>query len=68
MSLQGDYDDQNIFAKIIRGEAPCVKIFEDDVAIAFMDIFPRPRGIVSSCPRSLRATCWNYLKRPPRRR
>jgi len=44
MSLHGDYDDQNIFAKIIRGEAPCVKLFEDDVAIAFMDIFPQAKG------------------------
>ena len=44
MSLHGAYDDQNIFAKIIRGEAPCVKIFEDEVAIAFMDIFPQSRG------------------------
>jgi histidine triad (HIT) family protein len=44
MSLHGEYDDQNIFAKIIRGEAPCVKIFEDEVAIAFMDIFPQSKG------------------------
>ncbi len=44
MSLHGDYDEQNIFAKIIRGEAPCVKLFEDDVAIAFMDIFPQAKG------------------------
>ena len=44
MSLTGNYDDQNIFAKILRGEAPCVKIFEDDAAIAFMDIFPQSPG------------------------
>lgn len=44
MSLHGEYDDQNIFAKIIRGEAPCVKIFEDEVAVAFMDIFPQSKG------------------------
>jgi histidine triad (HIT) family protein len=44
MSLHGTYDDQNIFAKIIRGEAPCVKLFEDDVAIAFMDVFPQSHG------------------------
>lgn len=44
MSLHGEYDDQNIFAKIIRGEAPCVKIFEDEVAIAFMDLFPQSTG------------------------
>ncbi|MEE2525141.1 HIT family protein [Hyphobacterium sp. HN65] len=44
MSLSGSYDDQNIFAKILRGEAPCVKIFEDDAVIAFMDIFPQSPG------------------------
>lgn len=38
------YDDQNIFAKILRGELPCYKIFEDDVALAFMDIMPRTQG------------------------
>lgn len=44
MSLSGTYDDQNIFAKIIAGEAPAIKIFEDDVAVAFMDIFPQSPG------------------------
>jgi|SRR5579872_4145841 histidine triad (HIT) family protein len=38
------YDTNNIFAKILRGEAPCVKVFEDDVAFAFMDIMPRGDG------------------------
>ena len=31
-----DYDDGNIFAKILRGEIPSAKVYEDDVAIAFM--------------------------------
>jgi histidine triad (HIT) family protein len=38
------YDPNNIFAKILRGEAPCVKVYEDDVAFAFMDIMPRGEG------------------------
>lgn len=38
------YDPQNIFAKILRGEIPCHKIMEDDVALAFMDIMPRANG------------------------
>ena len=38
------YDPNNIFAKILRGEAPCVKVFEDEVAFAFMDIMPRAEG------------------------
>ena len=38
------YDDQNIFAKILRGDLPCAKIHEDDRTLAFMDIMPRSPG------------------------
>ena len=38
------YDDSNIFAKILRGEIPCHKVYEDEVAFAFMDIMPRSEG------------------------
>ncbi len=34
------YDDQNIFAKILRGEIPCTKLYEDEYALAFPDINP----------------------------
>jgi len=44
MSLDGRYDADNIFAKIIRGEIPCVKVFEDDQVLVFMDVFPQARG------------------------
>jgi histidine triad (HIT) family protein len=44
MSLDGAYDDQNIFAKIIRGEIPAAKIYEDARVLAFMDVFPQSRG------------------------
>ncbi len=40
------YDPNNIFAKIIRGEIPCVKLFEDDKTLAFMDVMPRADGHV----------------------
>jgi histidine triad (HIT) family protein len=36
----GDYDDGNVFAKILRGEIPCKKVFEDDFSLAFRDINP----------------------------
>ena len=36
-----EYDDQNIFAKILRGESPCRKVFEDEWALAFDDINPQ---------------------------
>jgi diadenosine tetraphosphate (Ap4A) HIT family hydrolase len=35
------YDDSNIFAKILRGEIPCKKVFEDEWALAFHDINPQ---------------------------
>ena len=44
MSLDGDYDEDNIFAKIIRGDIPAAKVFEDAHVLAFMDVFPQSRG------------------------
>jgi len=38
------YDDQNVFAKILRGEMPCFRLYEDDDTLAFMDIMPRADG------------------------
>jgi histidine triad (HIT) family protein len=38
------YDNQNIFAKIIRGEMPCFKVYEDAHTLAFMDIMPQAEG------------------------
>ena len=40
MTLHAPYDSDNIFAKILRGELPNVTVYEDDVALAFMDVFP----------------------------
>jgi histidine triad (HIT) family protein len=44
MSLDGAYDGDNIFAKIIRGEIPAAKVFENTETLAFMDAFPQSRG------------------------
>jgi histidine triad (HIT) family protein len=55
MSLVGDYDGNNIFAKILRGEAPSVKIFENDEVIAFMDIFPQSQGHCLVVPKNTQA-------------
>jgi histidine triad (HIT) family protein len=38
------YDENNIFAKILRGELPAYKVYEDDRALAFLDIMPRAPG------------------------
>jgi histidine triad (HIT) family protein len=35
------YDSNNVFAKILRGEVPCKKVYEDDQVLAFHDIFPK---------------------------
>jgi histidine triad (HIT) family protein len=40
------YDSNNIFAKILRGEAPCIKLYEDEATLAFMDIMPQADGHV----------------------
>ncbi len=44
MSIPGAYDEANVFAKILRGEIPSVKIFEDADVLAFMDAFPQSKG------------------------
>ncbi len=38
------YDPQNVFAKILRGEIPAHQVYEDDIALAIMDIMPRAEG------------------------
>jgi histidine triad (HIT) family protein len=50
--LTVDYDTQNVFAKILRGELPAHKVFEDEVALAFMDIMPRADGHVLVIPKT----------------
>ncbi len=45
------YDHNNIFAKILRDEIPCVKVFEDDRTLAFMDVMPQAEGHVLIIPK-----------------
>ncbi|HEY2009268.1 MAG TPA: HIT family protein [Rhizomicrobium sp.] len=45
------YDPGNIFAKILRGEIPCVKIYENENTLAFMDVMPEAEGHVLVVPR-----------------
>jgi len=47
-----DYDDQNVFAKILRGEIPCFEVFRDDRSLAFLDIMPRAPGHTLVIPRA----------------
>ena len=46
------YESDNIFARILRGELPCHKVFEDDVALAFLDIMPRASGHTLVIPKT----------------
>jgi histidine triad (HIT) family protein len=46
------YDPNNIFAKILRGELPCHRVYEDDKAFAFLDIMPRAPGHTLVLPKA----------------
>jgi histidine triad (HIT) family protein len=46
------YDDGNIFARILRDEIPAHKVYEDEHAIAFMDVMPQGKGHVLVVPRA----------------
>jgi histidine triad (HIT) family protein len=46
------YDPNNIFAKILRGELPAYKVFEDDKTFAFLDIMPRATGHTLVIPKA----------------
>ncbi|WP_024303059.1 HIT family protein [Pseudogulbenkiania sp. MAI-1] len=45
------YDPNNIFAKILRGEVPCIKVFEDQMTLVFMDIMPQAEGHLLVIPK-----------------
>ena len=46
------YDTSNIFARILRGELPCVKVYEDEHTLAFMDIMPSVEGHTLVIPKA----------------
>ena len=46
------YDDQNIFARILRGDLPAIKVYEDEQVLAFMDIMPQADGHTLVIPKS----------------
>jgi histidine triad (HIT) family protein len=45
------YDHNNVFAKILRGDAPCVKVDETEAVLAFMDVMPQSDGHVLVVPK-----------------
>lgn len=56
------YDNQNIFAKILRGEIPSFKVYEDEDTYCFMDIMPRSDGHCLVIPKT---PCRNILDASP---
>ncbi len=52
MPIRGKYDQNNIFAKILRGEMPCYKVYEDEHVLALMDLFPQAPGHTLVIPKN----------------
>lgn len=52
IKLNDAYDEQNIFAKILRGDMPSIKLYEDDRTLSFMDIMPQADGHVLVIPKT----------------
>jgi histidine triad (HIT) family protein len=46
------YEPDNIFAKILRGEIPCHRVFEDETLLVMMDVFPQSRGHTLVIPKA----------------
>ena len=62
------YDDNNIFAKILRGEIPCKKIYEDDHVLSFHDINPQKKIHALVIPKGKILTLMILVKTPPQRK
>lgn len=50
------YNNDNIFAKILAGKIPCIKVYEDDQTLAFMDIMPQADGHTLVIPKQAAVT------------
>ena len=53
------YDENNVFAQILRGDAPCIKLYEDDQTLAIMDIMPQTHGHVLVIPKEPAITLYD---------
>lgn len=54
-----EYDQNNIFAKILKGELPCIKVYEDELTMAFMDIMPQMEGHTLVIPKEPAITIYD---------
>ena len=61
------YDNENVFAKILRGEIPCEKVYENNYALAFEDINPQAPVHVLVIPKGPYAVSYTHLTLPTKR-
>lgn len=59
------YDDSNVFAKILRGEIPCNKVYEDDQVLAFHDIQPQTKVHVLVIPKGAYVSFTDFSQQAP---
>ncbi|MPZ11617.1 MAG: HIT domain-containing protein [Kiloniellaceae bacterium] len=59
------YDDSNVFAKILRGEIPCNKVYEDDQVLAFYDIQPQTKVHVLVIPKGAYVSFADFSQQAP---
>jgi diadenosine tetraphosphate (Ap4A) HIT family hydrolase len=59
------YDDSNIFARILRGELPCAKVYEDEHALAFHDINPQAPVHILAIPKGSYVSWDDFSERAP---
>lgn len=65
VSGRGSYDDSNIFARLLRGEIPSKRLYEDDVAVAFHDINPQAPNHVLIIPRTRYVSFADFVETAP---
>ena len=60
-----NYDPNNIFAKILRGEIPCARLYEDNYALAFPDLYPKAPVHVLVIPKAPVVSFTDFSALPP---
>ena len=65
MSSEPSYDRNNIFASILRGEAPCTKVYEDEYVLAFRDIYPKAQVHVLAVPKGEYVSLTDFTEKAP---
>jgi diadenosine tetraphosphate (Ap4A) HIT family hydrolase len=61
----GPYDDNNVFARILRGELPCKRVYEDEYALAFHDINPQAPVHVLVIPKTRHVSVADFATSAP---